>query len=171
MPSERTSPESRSPATSPAESPFGPVRGFDLDDALQQVVLTLIDFEVPESWLENATEKTTLIAVIDRRLAMIRRGESRSRKREDAAKANGDEACAAIEPTLSIDVTQAMQSLSELDRRICRGLSQGQSLNQLAQQLEMSWHTIKSRIEGIRCHFERHGLSESYLSNTEVALP
>ena len=140
-------------------------RGLDLDDAVQQVVLTLIDFEIPESWLENATEKTTLTAVIDRRLAMIRRSESRSSKREDVVRANRDEACDSIERTLSIDVTQAMQSLSELDRKICRGLSEGRSVNHLAQQLDMSWHTMKSRIAAIRRHFERRGFSESYLTN------
>ncbi|NLZ02058.1 MAG: hypothetical protein GXY25_16160, partial [Pirellulaceae bacterium] len=64
------------------------------------------------------------------------------------------------ETELSLDVESAIRSLSELDQQVCRGLSMGNSMNQIAGSLGISWHTVRDRVEAIRRHFEQLGLEQ-----------
>lgn len=143
-------------------------RDFELDDAQQQTVLALLHFRFVPARANGACESTAMTAVIDRQLAMIRRSEARVKKRVESAREYCSDACYEVEPTLSIDVAEIIRSLPDIDQRICQGLSLGQSVSEMARQLEVSWHTLRQRIESIRHHFERHGLSESYLSGKET---
>lgn len=145
-------------------------RGPELDDAQQVVVLSLLDFTFDQTRSNGACEATVVTAVVDRQLAMIRRGETRARRRVDELKESFQEYCDDVGPALSIDVERVVESLSATDQRICRGLSVGQSISQLAQQLGMNWHTVKARIDAIRRRFERQGLTASHASESEAAL-
>lgn len=143
-------------------------RGCDLDDAQQQVVLALLDFRFDSAKSNGATEATALTAVIDRQLAMIRRSEARAKQRLEIAQERCEEAYEATEMILAIDVASAIALLPELDQRICRELAQGNSINQLANTLGISWHSARAHIEAIRRHFEELGLGESFSSDVEA---
>lgn len=144
-------------------------RGQDLDDAQQQVILALLDFRFDSAKSNGAKEATALTAVIDRQLALIRRSESRARRRIEMAKDSCEESYEATETVLVIDVKSAMESLSDLDQRICRELALGSSINELARTLGIGWHAVRARIVSIRQHFQRLGLSESLIPEKEVA--
>lgn len=143
-------------------------RGFDLDDVQQQVALALLDFCFDETKSNGANEATALTAVIDRQLAMIRRSEGREEQRREIAKRRCERYYDLTETELSLDVENAIRSLSELDQQVCRGLSMGNSMNQIAGSLGISWHTVRDRVEAIRRHFEQLGLEESCLSGKEA---
>lgn len=144
-------------------------RGFDLDDVQQQVVLALLDFQFDAAKSNGASEMTAITAVIDRQLAMIRRSESRARQRLEIAKDGYEEGYEAADVALSLDVESVVQSLPELDRQICRGLSLGHSVNQLADSLGVGWHAVRNRVDAIRRHFEEHGLPEPFISDRRTA--
>lgn len=142
-------------------------RGCDLDDVQQQVALALLDFQFDQS--SGASEKTAVTAVIDRQLAMIRRGEGREKQRLEVAKERCEESYDMTETVLSLDVDGAVRSLPPLDQQICRGLSLGSSISQLAATLGISWHTARAHVEAIRRHFEQLGLPESFIADKETA--
>lgn len=143
-------------------------RGQDLDDAQQQVVLALLDFRFDSAKSNGAKEATALTAVIDRQLALIRRSESRARRRIEMAKDSCEESYEATETILVIDVKSAMKSLSNLDQRICRELALGSSINELARTLGIGWHAVQARIESIRQQFQLLGLAEPLVPKKEV---
>jgi DNA-binding NarL/FixJ family response regulator len=58
------------------------------------------------------------------------------------------------------DVTAARSTLCEVSQRICDALAQGQSINEIAQSLNMSWHTVRKHIDAIRERFIEVGLDE-----------
>lgn len=134
-------------------------QGFDLDDAQQQVAVSLLSFEFDESRSNGATESTALTAVIDRQLAMIRRAEARARRRDDLCSERSEAYCQGEQTELAIDVQRVVEQLPDVDRQICAGLSDGRSVNELAKSLGLSWHAVRDRIRAIRRHFEKLGLS------------
>lgn len=143
-------------------------RGSDLDDVQQQVVLALLDFQFDDKRANGASEATAITAVIDRQLAMIRRSEGREKRRREIAKEHCAEYYEMTGNMLSLDVECAVQSLSGLDQQICRGLSRGDSFNQLAKSLGISWHAVRAHVEAIRHRFEQCGLIESFISDREA---
>ena len=145
-------------------------RGFDLDDAQQQVALALLDFQFDEARSNGATEATAITAVVDRQLAMLRRNEGREKHRREIASERYEQYYDMSETERSLDVENAVGSLSELDQKVCRGLSEGNSLNRLAKSLGLSWHAIRARVEAIRQHFEQLGLEESSLCGKEATI-
>ena len=143
-------------------------RKCELDDVQQQVVLALLDFRFDDAKSNGASEVTALTSVIDRQLAMIRRSETRIQQRLETAAKTCDECYEMHEMVLAMDVATAIESLPELDQQICRELSLGNSVNQLAKTLGIGWHAARTHIEAIRRHFEQVGLSQSLLSTKEV---
>ena len=143
-------------------------RGPDLEDAQQQVVLALLDFHFADDKSNGASERTAITAVVDRQLAMIRRGEARAERQREAAKDRCQQYYEMPEILLAVDVERVVQSLPQLDQQICRGLALGHTVNQLAQSLGTSWHTVRARVQVIRRRFERLGLAESLMFRAEA---
>lgn len=146
------------------------LKGHDLEDALQQIVMQLIEFRYDPTKVEQATEKTALISVIDKQLAMIRRRESRHRRKLEGLKrrtllGGGDQvdrqpAFSAEERAMSLttDVREAIAELPPLAQNICDGLLNGDSVRQISDRLGMSWRAVHRQICGIRGYFEFIGI-------------
>lgn len=144
-------------------------RGADLEDAQQTLVLELLDFQFDPTKSNGATEATALVAVIDRRLAMLRRCEQRHAARTERLKEaharsqiSGEETLAAGSDvprlSLSLDVHEAIEDLPPLAQRICAALADGQSLNEIAKRLGLRWRAVREQVDGIRRYFAYLGL-------------
>lgn len=113
------------------------LRGQDLLDAQQEVVMVVMLFKYDPSNANGASERTVLTLIIDRRLQALRRGRRRSARREEAAT---DTVVAAYHERrrrdssmqrvagLSHDVRRAIASLTPVQRLVCVLLGRGNSI-------------------------------------------
>jgi DNA-directed RNA polymerase specialized sigma24 family protein len=131
----------------------------EIPDALQEVVLVLLEFQYDPDQANGATERTALTTVIDNRLRKMKRSAARYRKHleclgQDATELSREE----VNP-LAIDVASVVTDLSEREQLICRGLADGLSKAELAKQMGCGWHTIDRIVRGLRNRFEQLGLA------------
>jgi len=142
------------------------LRSHDLADAVQEVALAVMNFTFQAERSNGASEKTALTALVDRRLAMIRRRTARYRRRFEALEWSPDASQEQAEPTEpsgepqldTVADTQAVVArLSPEDQQLCRLLSEGLSTAEIARRMGCGWHTIKRRMERLRAEFERMG--------------
>jgi len=61
---------------------------------------------------------------------------------------------------MSEDLAMARSQLSPLAQSICDALSDGQSINEIARMMGLSWHTIQKHVDAIRECFASFGLSD-----------
>lgn len=145
------------------------IAGSDLDDAQQEIVLSLLDFVYDPENLNGASEVTAVTAVIDRRLAMIRRKETRHLRREERFRAIAvvvDEVLRVTpnavldedDRNLAIDLKSVIEDLSPRARRVCEYLSEGRTLNEIAGLLGIDWRAVRREVDAIRLHLQQSGL-------------
>ncbi len=133
-----------------------------MDDAVQTVALELLEFEFEPAKSNGATERTALISLIDRRLSMILRAESRYRRRIDELESQRRPEHEWENPPslLHLDVQEAVAQLPTQEQAICEGLAQGDSLREIARRLGCSWHAVAQSVSRIRRHFQRLNLQD-----------
>lgn len=134
-------------------------RGHDLLDAQQEVALAVTLFRYNTAKSNGAAEATALTALIDRQLKAMLRARARysrcvHRAREEGA---ADEVHHDLH-SLVIDVRDAVYRLTPVEQAVCRGLGCGDSIDQIARDLNRGWHTIRRIIEHIRMQFSAIGL-------------
>jgi RNA polymerase sigma factor (sigma-70 family) len=144
----------------------------DVDDAVQEIAIELLDFEFVFDPENPATEKTALTAVIDNLLKMKRRSEKRYQNRienfgnlqRSPIRSSRDTQGSRDEPEHSdhceqtIDVQDAIKSLDQPEREICHLLAEGNTLQQVADQLECSRTTVETHLLKIRERFRQLGV-------------
>jgi RNA polymerase sigma factor (sigma-70 family) len=148
---------------------FG-IRRHDLEDAVQDVILDLLEFTPDPEKSNGASESTILIAVIDRRLMEWLRTRNRYRGMV--------ERCGAMLPSeeelstdsnivasdTAMDVAAVLANLPEFEQRVARMLSQGHAPYSIADELGVGRRAVSAAMEVIR---ER--LSDAGLGGKELA--
>lgn len=142
------------------------LRDGELDDAQQEIAIEVMAFSFRPERSNGATEVTAVTAVIDRRLAMIRRRQRRYRQRFEvrdhalmpsgAGKEPAEPATGARFDLLT-DIRAILAGLRPEDRELCLRLADGMSIDAIAGQLGCGWHTVRRRIDRLRAEFERQG--------------
>lgn len=139
-------------------------RGADLDDAVQEVALLLLQFRYDPEQFQDATEQTVVNRVICNRLHSIRRSESRYQGRLQHLQSQLDED-SEIDESQSLDhvdacecVAAVVAELSEFDQQVCSLLMDGESLAGIARVTRRNWHTVQNAVDRIRDQFRRSGL-------------
>ncbi len=140
-------------------------RRQDIEDAQQQIVLVLMDFRFDAAKSNGATEKTVITAIIDRQLLAIRRSRRRYASHVagsehiplDVADAT-DSKTSQRQFAMMVDLEKARTHLSSEAREICDSLAGGSSLNAIAEQMGLSWHTVRRQVVQIRQCFVRLGI-------------
>ena len=136
------------------------LRGEDLKDALQRVMLELSSFRYDPAKANGADEQSAVLGLLDRRLIQIQRSFLRHQRRYETARLDERPAPGGADPGLCLDVREALGKLSVEERAICEGLVKGLNLQEIAALLGLSWHTTKRLAQGIRALFESRGLHE-----------
>lgn len=143
---------------------FG-IRRHDLEDAIQDVILDLLEFTPDPDKTNGASESTILIAVIDRRLMEWLRTRSRY---QDMV-----ERCGAMLPSeeelltnscidesdSAMDVANVLAILSEFEQRVAQMLAEGHSPYAIADELGVGRRAVNAAVEVIREHLSEAGLS------------
>jgi DNA-directed RNA polymerase specialized sigma24 family protein len=133
-------------------------RGFkrqDLEDAVQSLLTTELNFQFDPARAAGRTEEETLAGLFVRRLIDIRRKKSRRREVDGSIPALER---ASTSDAVDIEVQIALKSLRGTDRQICDGLFLGMSINEIAGALGCSWYTVQQRIQILRHVFDSAGL-------------
>ncbi len=140
-------------------------RPEDLEDAQQQIVLTLLSFEFDAERSNGASERTVVTSIIDHQLLALLRARRRYKNRvTNDDEIRSDDPSLACEwrdgyrLTMASDVNTAMSRLSPTSRQVCELLAEGHSSHQVAQRLGIGWHTVQEHIRSIRRCFERSGI-------------
>ena len=147
------------------------VRRSDLDDVLQDVILAVTGFKYDKQKANGASEATALTALVDRRIAFIRRGVTRTQEREkeycemnglgnvgraeDISIPSGEEG-----RSLTLDVRAACAKLNPMEREICMAQLHGEPECLIADSLGISRYELDRLIDNIRERFRNSGLVE-----------
>lgn len=142
---------------------FG-IKRHDLEDAVQDVIIDLLEFTPDPDKTNGATESTVLIAVIDRRLMEWLRTQKRYQDmlgRCGTMLPSGDElACESrvAASDAAIDVASLLAELPEFKRQVGQMLSEGRSAYSIAEELGVGRRAVNSAIAVIRERFTSAGL-------------
>ena len=146
-------------------------RRHDLEDAVQEVTLAVLEFVYDEEKSNGATESTALTTVIDRKLVSLKRVERRHTKiaqwatDELAADCHGFEDGPCIEDDetehrlTSDEVASIIATMDDDMQQVCQLLMDGQSENAIAEQLGMGWQRVARLVSLIRERLEAAGFT------------
>lgn len=148
---------------------FG-LKRHDLEDAVQDVILELLEFTPDPEKSNGASESTILIAVIDRRLMKWLRTRNRYQDMVDR--------CGAMLPSedellvdggyessdLAMDVTMLLSQLPEFEQQVGKMFSEGHSVYSIADELGIGRRAVNSAIDLIRERFTSAGLGGEELA-------
>ena len=146
-------------------------RRHDLEDAVQEVLLSVLEFEYDVEKSNGATETTALTTVIDRKLVSLKRVERRHSKiaqwatDELAAKCQGFEDGPFVEDDSaehrlsSEEVASIIATMDDDMQQVCRLLMDGQTENAIAEQLGMGWQRVARLVSLIRERLEAAGFT------------
>lgn len=139
------------------------IRAFDFPkdqwpDLLQRLVLAMSQFQFDPN--NGAKESTALYTLINHQLNSVRRAQMREEQRLARHRA-----CTVIRSIaqedridLRLDVRLAVAALPALQRSVCIGLLQGDTVNQIAANLGCTWHAVRRVVARIRARFAALGL-------------
>ncbi len=146
-------------------------RRHDLEDAVQEVMLSVLEFQYDPEQPNGGTETTALTTVIDRRLSLLNRAKRRYAGLVDRASKNLAVECQGYEDGPFVDDDQAVQrlvsdevetvifSMDDEMQQVVRLLMDGLSTKAVAEQLDMSWHRADRIVTAIREHLEAVGFT------------
>jgi RNA polymerase sigma factor (sigma-70 family) len=144
-------------------------RRHDLEDAVQEVMLSVLEFQYDPEQPNGGTETTALTTVIDRQLVSLKRVRRRHTKiaqwatDELAARCQGfkDGPCieddSAAQRLASEGVASIIATMDDDMQQVCRLLMDGRSENAIAEQLGMGWQRVARLVSRIRERLETAG--------------
>lgn len=150
-------------------------RQHDLEDAVQEVMLTVLEFKYDPDMPNGGTETTALTTIIDRRLKLLKRSKRRYADLLDratqhlAADHQGmddgpcSESSSVEEQFVNAEIEGIISAMDEDAQQVCRLLMQGLPPNTIADQLGMGWQRVVRLVSVIQ---ER--LKEAGFSSTDV---
>lgn len=129
------------------------------NDLLQELVMEILQFRYEPQRSNGAKESTALCALINNQLSTIRRAKERewNKLAEYAARLRASAPSYVDRTALRLDVREVLGTLTPRQRSVCAGLSQGDSIRQIARSLDCAWHTVKRAFEAIRERFQAMG--------------
>lgn len=143
-------------------------RGPDIEDALQDVAIELMGFRFDPAKANGASEATAMTSFIDFRLSKLRRKERRYREHLERLQQIRPQLPMVVEQgPLALDVREATAVLAPEEQQICRALSEGKQVTEIAETLGRSWFSVYRVIVRIRRRFADRGL-EDWIRATEA---
>ena len=142
----------------------------DLEDAIQEIAITILDFEYDPENEHGASESTALTTVIDNRLISLIRSQ---RSFTDLLSRVTDELVAdysgyedgpcetqSLESSmLQIDLGTVMETMDEEMQQVCQRLMAGESIKAIAKTFGYGWHRVDRIVAQIRERLEAAGLN------------
>lgn len=129
----------------------------EMDDLKQDIVPELIAFEFDEARSNGAKESTAIQALIMNQLRNKRRGCIREHAKIERYKLLMPRSVEVTPSKASckLDVHAAVCDLKPSERRICRRLANGDSIEATRKQMGCGWHTIDRAVGHLRDRFRK----------------
>lgn len=146
-------------------------RRHDLEDAVQEVMLSVLEFQYDPEQPDGGSETTALTTVIDRKLVSLKRVHRRHARiaqwatDELAARCQGfeDGPCvgddSAEHRLAGEEVASIIATMDDDMQQVARLLMDGQSENAIADQLGMGWQRVARLVSRIRDRLQAAGLN------------
>lgn len=146
-------------------------RRHDLEDAVQEVMLTVLEFVYDFEKSNGATEATALTTVIDRKLIDLKRTKRcyaglLDRATEQLASDHQgyfDGPCvndqSGEKRIVSAEVEAVIAKMGDEMQQVCRLLMDGMQTRGIARRLKMGWNRADELVTAIRERFEEAGLN------------
>ncbi len=146
-------------------------RRHDLEDAVQEVMLSVLEFQYDPEQPNGGTETTALITVIDRRLISLKRVNRRharivERATDELAYASQGyddgpriEDHTAEERIVSEELESLISDMDEEMQQVCRMLMAGRRTRSIARRLKMGWRRADELVTAIRERLEAAGFA------------
>ena len=141
-------------------------KGEALMEAAQEVAVRLVGFRYDTKQANGADERVVFAELADRNLAAVQRDWARHQKamqryRDRVAPELG---CGEPDPTerraLQMDVREAINRLSGVEREVCQALARQKSRLQIAKDLGLSRYDVDRAVERIRDRLRGWGLGK-----------
>jgi len=144
-------------------------RRHELGDALEELILPILQFRFDPDRSHGASEKTALCALIDHQLKALVRKQARYRKhvkalcqsrtplkrcRKHVLPSTADFSS----PGERMEFAELLAPLSSEQHQVCLALIDGHSIAQIAESLGCSWHRINRIIDQVRHHLRQQGV-------------
>lgn len=142
---------------------FG-IKRHDLEDAIQDVIVDLLEFTPDPKKANGASESTILVTVIDRRLNKWLRAQKRYQdmvERCGTMLPSGDELAydSSVEASdAMIDVASLLAELPEFEQRVGQLLTEGDNATSIARKLRVKRPAVCEAMNAIRERFASAGL-------------
>ena len=143
-------------------------RTDEIPDLEQIIVPQLLQLKFAPDRPNGAAEKTFVVAVIDRRLKMIKRARQRDIRRANHETQSLDDPMVTEKSHLGrgrsdamdlrLDLESALIGLTPTEQRICRALSEGFSQADIARATGRSKAAISGEVKKLREKFRQWGL-------------
>lgn len=146
-------------------------RRHDLEDAMQEVMLSVLEFQYDPDQPNGGSEATALTTVIDRKLVSLKRVNRRHARIAQRATDELDASCQGFEDGPCIEDDSAERRLTSEEiasiiatmdddmQQVCRLLMDGHSENAIAEQLGMGWQRVARLVSLIRERLEAAGFT------------
>lgn len=141
------------------------LRSHDLEEAIQEVALYLLEFNPAPEKANNAAESTIIIGAIDLRLKQWLRTRKRYQnlvgRYEMLTPSNfelSDDESSRV--NIGVDVQQVVESLSEFEQAVSELLVDGRSVWAIAQELQCDRRVVQQAIDAIREQLFEAGYGE-----------
>ena len=136
-------------------------RRHNLEDAVQEIILDVIQFKYVPEKSNGASEMTALTAMIDNRLmAMLRSSTRYQAYLEKYQKTVEGEYDPDAKNMNVADVRTVVSALPTDQQAICHALAAGNTKHQVAQALGYGWHRVARAVQAIRSRFEERGFGK-----------
>jgi DNA-binding NarL/FixJ family response regulator len=108
----------------------------------------------------GATERTLLIAVVDRLILKIKRTEPRYQMHVERFGQTVSEFSRDEINMQAMEIADIIETLTPQEKAVCKGLTEGASRSQIAQELDCSWGTVQRIVQRLRQHFAGFNLDD-----------
>ncbi|MGI6271334.1 MAG: sigma-70 family RNA polymerase sigma factor [Anaerohalosphaeraceae bacterium] len=139
----------------------------DWPDIQQEVILDILAFTYDPNNAGNATERTALTAIIDRKIISLLRRQSHQDRTfdgylEDRGLTIPDESLFGFteNQSLHLDLVRAIGRLPDRHKLVCIGILEGYSIHRIARKLACHPKTVKGMIAHIHEVFKKMGVDQ-----------
>ncbi|MCY2932482.1 MAG: hypothetical protein NTV86_23905 [Planctomycetota bacterium] len=140
----------------------------DWEDALQEIVIAIYQFEFDPAKSNGAKESTALCGLINNvLLAMVRAHHRRQRRMEQytaTVSIQVDRETGEVvddhedDPAIRLDVAAILAGMTPIQREVCIRRARGDSLRKIARQMGLRWRQLCGILKAVHRKFQHAGL-------------
>ena len=130
----------------------------DTEDALQEIAVAVADFQIDPLKTNGATKQTIDKSIAKQQIYSILRQRTRSRRFNIELNKPVIDSMTDVDsrPDENAAICDFISTLSDTEKTIVRELIAGSSIDSIAEQLDLTWHTANRIRNEIRAKIKKH---------------